>query len=152
MATALTSVVSKRLPQQPNILRFVYEIPSVLPSSTSPRYNLEIDNDNGEILQLRINYTGNTTVEVFIFTADLGVRGTIDHLIETPSITDGCFSQGNLGIWFENTDPDPSPLAKGGTGTSRLYLELDNSGATNPTGVVSVELIIRGYGSAGVSC
>lgn len=151
MATPLTPVVSKHLPHLGNMQRFVYEIPSVLPSSTSPRYELDIMTSTGKIAQLRVNYDPgvglDTDVKLYIFTSDLGARKTIDHLIETPTIDDGCFSQaGELGIYFENTDPAVANPAKGTTGIANLYVEVDNLGATNPTGTVSLELIIQAAG------
>ena len=153
MATPLTPVVSKGLPFQGNAHRYVYEIPSVLVSSTSPRYELDIATDAGRIEQVRLNYPGVppgsfTDVVGFIFTSDLGTRGSIDHLIETPVISDGCFSQaGNMGIYFENTDPTPASTSKlGSGGVPRLYVEIDNNGTSFATGTLSLEIIIKAAG------
>jgi len=142
MATPLTPVVSKVLPGQGSIVRYVYEIPSVLPAMTSPRYELNVQTSNGKVLQFRLIYPNVTDTVGHVFTSDLGTRGTIDELIQTPTIQDGCFSQSGLGIYYENTDPQPDPLPKGGTGTGLLYFELDNLGLT-PTGTITLELIIQ---------
>jgi len=145
MATALTPTLQKYMRRLPSYQRFVYDIPSVLAASTSPRYELLINSDEGKIDQLRINYPNITDIKAFIFTSDLGARGTIDHLIETPVIDDGCFSQGNLGILFENTDPEPPSTLDcdlDPKGVYKLYIEIDNTGAS-PTGVISLELIIQ---------
>lgn len=141
MATALIPTLQKFLRSLPQLQRFTFDIPSVLPASTSPRYELLIFQDEGVIQQLRINYPLTTDVVAFIFTSDLGARNTLDHLIETPTISDGCFSQGNLAIIFENTDPIVPPKC----GNERLYIELDNTGLS-ATGVIQFELIIRSSG------
>ena len=142
MATPLTPVLRKFLNHLPRYQRFVYDIPSVLPASTSPRYELLVHSDEGIVQQLRINYPTVTDVAAFIFTSDLGARNTLEHLMETPVITDGCFSQGNLGIIYENTDPVPV----GKCGVELLYIEFDNTGAS-ATGVIQLELIIQVDGS-----
>lgn len=149
MATPLTPVISKVLPNSPSIVRYVYEIPSVLPSSASPRYELCVKSPNGEIKQFRLVYPGTTDVVANVFTSDAGTTGTLDHLIATPTIDDGCFSQSGLNIYYENTDPTPFTTAKNPNGVAKLYIEVTNSGGTNATGVVSLELMVCDLVSGG---
>jgi len=145
MATPLIPTLSKYMRRLPSYQRFTYSIPSVLAASTSPRYELLINSDEGTIEQLRINYPIATDIKAFIFTSDLGARGTLEHLIETPVIADGCFSQGKLGILFENTDPEvPSTLDcdLDPKGVYKLYVEIDNTGVA-ATGIIELELFIQ---------
>ena len=147
MATALTPVTSQRLPHLQNYLRVVYAVPSVLPTSTSPRYSLPIQVVAGELTQMRLAYTGATTTTVYILTSDLSTRNSLEHIVQTPVVTN-CFSQGNLGIHFQNTDPAAAVIAKGSTGTALLYVEVDNTGAS-ATGEIGLELIIKTPGVGG---
>jgi hypothetical protein len=147
MATPLTPTLRKFFTHLPQLQRFVYDIPSVLPATTSPRYELLLHSDEGRLEQIRLNYPGTPPgtfpdIAAFIFTSDLGARGTLEHLIETPVIDDGCFSQVDLKILFENTDPVPA----GKCGVEKLYIEVDNTGAV-ASGIIELELIIRVDGS-----
>lgn len=143
MATPLTPSLQKILPNAPGIQRFVYEIPSVLNGTTSPRYELNVQSPQGKIEQIRIAYPTETTTQVFIFSADAATRLTIEEILRTPEF-DCYFPQANLGVWFENTDP--APAEETSFGTPNLYIEIDNNGAS-ATGVITVELIIQTLGA-----
>ena len=97
---------------------------------------------------MRYAYPTQTDTQAIILTADLAVRATIEEIIRTP-VVDRCFQQGNLGIIFENTDPTPpSTLCVdiGLSGVNKLYLEIDNLGAS-ATGLIQLEIIIQVSGA-----
>lgn len=133
MATPLTPHVARFMNLIAQAYKVQVTIPSVAASSTSPRYSIPIQAVEGVVLQVRIAYPAVTTVDFFIYSSDLGTRGSLEEIIRAEGITQ-CLQPPPQQIYFENTDPDKDAF---------LYVEVDNTGATLPTGELELELIIR---------
>lgn len=138
MATLLPADRSQALKHLPNLYRYVYTIPSTMANSTSPRYALPVRTVAGTWFQLRLAYADTTVLaQAFFFSSDAATRHSIEQIASTPEL-EGCFGQSNLGIIFENTD-DPQDAF--------IYVEVDNLDLANPTGEITVEVIIQSAGS-----
>lgn len=149
MAVALAPTVSKSVPHIANTQRFVFEIPSVLASGSSPIYDLPVTAAAGTIMQFRVAYSGDTQTSFHIGTRDFDFRDTIEEILRAEEIV-RCFQFNHLCVIYENTDTAPATTAKGQTGVAELHLIVDNDGATNATGVIQMELIIQAPGLGGV--
>ena len=138
MATLLPPDRTKALQHLPNLYRFVYTVPSVLANNSSPRYELPITTKAGMWFQLRISYADMSVMsQAYFFASATAARHSIEMIAHTPEI-EGCFGQSNLGIIFENTD-DPQ--------VASIYMELDNLSLLDPTGEITVEVIVQSAGS-----
>ena len=144
MATPTTLLVRKRLKISPHINRLVYSVPSVLPSSTSPRFELELMTPEGTLLQVKFVMSNNALVDIFFGAEDIAFRGTIAEVHNIRSVTQDCPSANNINAIFENTDTPPA----GKNGVEKLYLEIDNRSSLEPTGAITLELMVHEGGIA----
>lgn len=148
MATLLTPASKRKLPHIPNLHRFVYSVPSVLAGSSSPRYLLPVDHNAGILRQIRFFWVNSTTLSLFLGTSDTDFRGTLDEIYRSENTSGFCPPASSLSLIFENSDALVNP-GLGSQKQPNLYLEIDNANLGDPTGIISLELIIQAASSRG---
>jgi len=139
MATPSTLVSRARLPLSPHIDRIVATVPSVLPASSSPRYEILLQTFVGTILQIKFIVANNTMLNAFFGSEDVAFRNTIMEVHRLTNVSQECGSFPNIRAIFLNTDTPPP----GKCGVEKLYLEIDNLSSAESTGLITLEMMIQ---------
>ena len=141
VSLAPTTSTVARLSSLARTFRYVFTMPSIAPSTTGFPHALEVQHADGRLETVRISYPNNTDADVHLGVIDANYRDTFQDVFVLAAMNQVSRND-DLGVWFSNDDVDPVPVPRGFTGRTKLYVEIDNVGVTNATGVITVELIL----------